>query len=115
MKHFAKLDKDNVVIGVDCLHDEIAPTEEVGIAFLVETHKHDKWKQSFDDGTRKNSAGAGMQYDSEKDAFIQKKVFSSWVLNNDTCKWEAPTEKPDDNKRYDWGENTQTWDEMYKS
>jgi hypothetical protein len=114
MKHFAKLDKDNKVISVNCLHDEIAPTEEAGIAFLVETHKHNKWKQSFHNGTRKNSAGVGMQYNSEKDAFIHKSPFSSWVLNADTYQWEAPVEKPDDGKRYEWNEVTKKWEELYK-
>ena len=113
MKHFAKLDKDNKVISVNCLHDEIAPTEEAGIAFLAETHKHDKWKQSFHNGTRKNSAGVGMQYNSEKDAFIHKNPFSSWVLNADTCQWEAPTEKPDDGKKYNWDIDSNAWKERY--
>ena len=113
MKHFAKLDKDNKVIGVDCLHDNIAPTEEAGIAFLIETYNHQDWKQSFNNGTRKNSAGIGMQYDSTRDAFIFQKTFSSWILNEDTCQWEAPVEKPDDGKRYNWIEDTQAWKEFY--
>ena len=55
-----------------------------------------------------------MQYNSEKDAFIHKNPFSSWVLNADTCQWEAPTEKPDDGKRYEWNEVTKKWEELYK-
>ena len=113
MKHFAKLDSDNIVIGVHCLHDEIAPTEQTGIDFLIETHNHQDWKQSLNDGIRKNSAGIGMQYDSTRDAFIFQKTFSSWILNEDTCQWEAPVEMPDDEKKYEWNEDTQAWKELY--
>ena len=50
-----------------------------------------------------------MQYDSTRNAFIFQKTFSSWILNEDTCQWEAPVEKPDDGKRYYWIEDTQTF------
>ena len=115
MKHFAKLDDNDKVIDVVCLHDEIAPTEQAGIDFLIETHGYKNWKQSlFEvDETRKNPAGVGMQYDSVKDAFIHEKTYSSWVLNDDTCQWEAPTAKPDDGKSYDWDEASKAWVELY--
>ena len=59
---------------------------------------------------RKNYAGAGYTYDSERDAFIPVKPFPSWVLNEETCIWEAPTPYPNSNDAYGWNETNQTWD-----
>lgn len=61
---------------------------------------------------RKNFAGIGFSYDSEKDAFIPPQAFPSWVLNEETCLWEAPVPYPDDGLYYTWNETTQTWDEV---
>lgn len=58
---------------------------------------------------RKNYAGIGFTYDSERDAFIPPQPFISWVLNNDTCQWEAPVPMPDDNFTYTWDEETVSW------
>lgn len=58
---------------------------------------------------RKNYAGIGYTYDSALDAFISPKPFPSWVLNEDTCLWEAPISKPDDGNRYSWDEASQSW------
>jgi hypothetical protein len=43
---------------------------------------------------RKNFAGIGYQYDQTRDAFISPKPFNSWILNEQTCLWEAPVAKP---------------------
>jgi hypothetical protein len=59
---------------------------------------------------RKNYAGIGFTYDAQKDAFIPPKPFPSWVLNEDTCLWEAPVAYPDDGERYIWNETTTSWD-----
>lgn len=61
---------------------------------------------------RKNFAGIGYTYDDERDAFIPPKPYASWTLNEDTCLWEAPTAKPDDDKLYDWDEDTTSWVEV---
>ena len=61
---------------------------------------------------RKNYAGIGYTYDSERDAFYAPKPYTSWVLNETTCYWEAPTAMPDDGKRYTWNEETTSWDEV---
>lgn len=58
---------------------------------------------------RKNYAGIGYTYDSERDAFIPPKPFDSWVLNEDTCLWDAPVPYPSDGGFYTWDESTQTW------
>jgi len=61
---------------------------------------------------RKNWAGVGFTYDATKDAFIAPQPYSSWTLNNTTCLWEAPTAYPDDNKKYEWNEDTTAWVEV---
>jgi hypothetical protein len=58
---------------------------------------------------RKNYAGLGFRYDSERDAFIPPQPFMSWTLNEDTCLWESPIPYPQDNKQYFWNEAQQEW------
>lgn len=58
---------------------------------------------------RKNYAGIGYTYDAQRDAFIPPKPFASWVLNEDSCLWEAPTPMPDDGQKHSWDESTQSW------
>jgi|SRR6056300_296214 hypothetical protein len=59
---------------------------------------------------RKNYAGIGYTYDDTKDAFIPPKPFNSWTLNETTCYWEPPVAKPDDVNKYNWNEETTSWD-----
>jgi hypothetical protein len=61
---------------------------------------------------RKNYAGIGYNYDSGRDAFIPPKPFASWLLNEATCLWDAPTPMPTDGKMYRWDEPTLSWVEM---
>lgn len=58
---------------------------------------------------RKNYAGIGFTYDATRDAFIPPKPFASWLLNEDTCLWDAPVAMPTDGKRYTWDEETTSW------
>jgi len=58
---------------------------------------------------RKNYAGIGHTYDAARDAFIAPQPYPSWILNEDTCLWDAPVAKPDDGKRYYWDEATQAY------
>jgi len=61
---------------------------------------------------RKNYAGIGYTYDAARDAFIPPKPYASWVLNEDSCRWEAPVAMPSDGKAYRWDEDTTTWIEV---
>jgi hypothetical protein len=71
----------------------------------------DTWKQtSYNGNIRKNFAGIGYKYDQTRDAFIPPKPFNSWVLDEDTCLWEAPVAYPDDGQAYTWNETDQQWD-----
>jgi hypothetical protein len=58
---------------------------------------------------RKNYAGIGYTYDNARDAFIPPKPYDSWILNEDSCLWEAPVEYPNDDNQYIWNEETQNW------
>lgn len=58
---------------------------------------------------RKNYAGIGYTYDKERDAFIPPKPFDSWVLDEETCQWNAPVEYPRDGKEYYWDEKQVNW------
>ena len=59
---------------------------------------------------RKNYAGIGYTYDFARDAFIPPKPFDSWVLDENSCLWEAPVAMPDDGQAYEWNEETTSWD-----
>jgi hypothetical protein len=66
---------------------------------------------------RKNYAGIGYSYDQARDAFIPPKPFNSWILNENTCGWEAPVAMPEltqeqiDNKNYyAWNESIINWE-----
>lgn len=61
---------------------------------------------------RKNYAGLGYTYDAGRDAFVPPKPYNSWVLNEDTCLWDAPVPYPDDGERYTWDEDTTSWVEQ---
>lgn len=118
MAHFAQLDENNIVTQVivvsnNELLDENGVEQEIkGIAFC-QTLLGGNWKQtSYNGNMRKNYAGIGFTYDADRDAFISPKPFNSWVLNEDTCRWEAPTPMPTDGKMYRWDEDTVSWIEV---
>jgi hypothetical protein len=112
MAHFAKLGTGNIVEQVIVVSNDIAITEQAGSDFINKLYNtRDVWKQtSYNNNIRKNFAGIGYQYDQTRDAFIPPKPFNSWTLNEDTCRWEAPVAKPEDENKYRWNESTLTWD-----
>jgi hypothetical protein len=116
MAHFAKLDENNVVVQVAVVHnnellDNGVESETKGAQFLVDLFgENANWKQtSYTGRIRKNYAGVGYIYDSTRDAFIPPQPFPSWTLNEDTCRWDAPTPMPTDGKLYYWDEATMSW------
>jgi hypothetical protein len=115
MAHFAKLDQNNNVIGVHVVVNDVITidgneSEQAGINFLTNLHKHNKWKQtSYNGNFRKNYAVIGGIYDYARDAFIPVKPYPSWTLNEDTCNWQPPNEYPNDGKSYTWSEITASW------
>lgn len=114
MAHFAKLDENNVVTQVIVVHnnelmDNGLESEAKGIAFCQSLFGGN-WKQtSYNGNIRKNYAGVGYTYDSQRDAFIPPKPFDSWLLNETTCLWESPVVYPNDGKQYYWDESLISW------
>jgi hypothetical protein len=115
MAHFAKLDENNVVLEVHCVHnDELlmdgVEVEAKGIEFLTNwSGGYTNWKQtSYNGNFRKNYAGIGYSYDAQRDAFIPPQPYNSWTLNEDTCLWQAPVAVPKTGM-WTWDENTLSW------
>jgi len=131
MASFAKIGLNSKVIEVlsvvnEVLHDSNGVEQEVnGIDFLTKLTGYPVWKQTsynthagvHDNGgtpLRKNHASIGMIYDEDRDAFIYKKPFNSWILNEDTCLWEPPIAMPttelEKNQYYSWNESIINWE-----
>jgi len=116
MASFAKIGLNNKVIEVLSVHNEVlkdsngVEQENLGIDFLTKLTGWAIWKQtSYNGNFRKNHASIGYTYDEDRDAFIPKKPFNSWILNETTCQWEAPVAYPNDGQRYIWNEQNQSW------
>jgi len=131
MASFAKIGLNNRVMSVQSVHNDVlkdadgVEQESLGIDFLTKLHGWAIWRQTSYNtqngvhklgGTpfRKNHAGIGYTYDEDRDAFIPKKPYESWILNETTCQWDAPSAKPADGKEYNWNESTKSWDEIVK-
>jgi hypothetical protein len=129
MAHFARLDTNNIVTEVfvidnlNCSDSNGNENENIGInyckSFYEPVYGSDTiWKQtSYNSKIRKNFAGIGYYYDENLDAFIPPKPYNSWILNNETCRWEAPVPKPDLTEEekeagiyYDWNEENVNWE-----
>jgi hypothetical protein len=112
MAHFARI-VDGIVEQVIVAEQEFIDGIEgawVQTSYNTRGNVHYGQDGEPDDGAalRKNFAGIGFIYDETRDAFYPPPVYASWVLNEDTCIWEAPAEKPDDN-HYDWDEDAGEW------
>jgi hypothetical protein len=117
MASFAKIGLNSKVIEVVSVHNNElldangVEQENIGVDFLTKLTGWAIWKQtSYNNNIRKNYAGVGMTYDEDRDAFIPKKPFNSWVLNETTCLWEAPVVYPSDGQKYIWNETIQNWE-----
>jgi hypothetical protein len=112
MAHFAKLDKNNKVISVHIVANEVLDIEneeQTGIDFLSNLHNHTNWKQtSYNSRIRKNYAGIDFIYDEQLDAFIPPQPYPSWVLNEEICQWQAPKPMPEGDS-WIWDEDFGDW------
>jgi len=118
MAHFARIDENGVVQQVvvvdnkDTADASGVEKEHIGAAHL-EKILGGTWKQtSYNGNMRKNYAGIGYAYRADIDAFVPPQPFASWVLNENTAQWEAPTPMPTDGKMYSWDEATTNWVEI---
>lgn len=101
MAHFAKVEA-GVVTNVIVAEQDFIDSGAVG--------EPSSWVQtSYNNNIRKRFAGIGYLYMPHIDAFVPPKPFDSWVLNEETAEWEAPTPRPKDDKYYSWDEETLAW------
>lgn len=121
MAHYAILDENNfvtqVIVGKD--EDEIVLDENNNpidwekyyggkrTSYNTRGGVHESGGTPF----RKNYAGIGYHYDESRNAFIPPIPYSSWILNEDTCLWEAPIPYPNDGKHYIWDTENLNWKE----
>ena len=128
MASFAKIE-NNIVISVHSVVNEVLKDsngieqENIGIEFLRTLYNEPNaiWKQTSynthggvhrlgGNPFRKNHAGIGYVYDSQRDAFIGNKPYNSWILNENTCQWDAPVARPNDGNMYKWNEEILNWE-----
>jgi len=122
MAHYAKIGTGNIVTKIHVLNNKILLKDEVeneqqGVEFLQNLFgSRDTYIQtSYNNNFRKNFADVGYTYDTTRDAFIAPQPYPSWLLDDDTCQWNAPTPVPDDGKTYVagktyvWNESTTNW------
>lgn len=126
MAYYAVLDENNIVINMKSAGDENDWNGEVeweketgqvhkrtsyntrgGIHYDPETNEPSADQSK---AFRKNYAGIGYTYDSQRDAFIPPQPYPSWTLDEESCLWESPIPYPTDGESYIWNEETTSWD-----
>ena len=117
MAHFAKVNNNNVVTQVivvsndDIQNLDFPESEVVGQNYIFSLGLEGNWLQtSYNNNFRKNYAGIGFVYDTIRDAFISESPFPSWVLDENTCQWQAPVSPPNPALEYYWDEDNLTWE-----
>ncbi len=114
MAHYAKVNNglvEQVIVAESEFFNtfvDVSPGEWIQTSYNTYGGVHNKGGTPL----RKNFAGIGFTYDSVRDAFYAPQPFPSWVLNEDSCVWEAPVAYPDadSDERYDWNEETTSWE-----
>ena len=110
MAHWAEIDENNIVLRVT-VGDNNDPNGDEGYKWLVDNLSGTWIKTSYNSNIRKNFAGIGFYYDENLDAFIPPKPFNSWILNNKTCRWEAPVKLPENSDQFTfWNEESLSWE-----
>lgn len=115
MSHFAKVE-NNVVTQVIVAEQDVIDSGMFGSGWIQTSYNTRGGIHYGQDGQpdggvalRKNYAGIGYTFDEARDSFIAPQPFSSWVLSEQTCQWEAPVPMPTDGKRYAWDEDAMAW------
>ena len=119
MSHFAEINNENIVQRVIVAEQDFIDSGVVGdssnwiqtsyntrggVHYAPNSHEPDSGI-----ALRKNYAGVGYIYDSVRNAFYLPQPYPSWLLDDETCQWDAPIPRPDDGKWYDWDESTTNW------
>lgn len=121
MAHYAFLDENNIVTEVIVGRDEDDTTGGVtdwetwygdfrGQVCKRTSYNTQGGVHRFG-GTplRKNYAGIGYIYDVGRDAFIAPQPYTSWILDEASCTWQAPQPHPNDGGYYVWSEEQLAW------
>ena len=113
MAHYAFLDNQNIVTEVITGIDETELIEGLDTETWYGNFRGQVCKRtSYNGNIRKNYAGIGFTYDSARDAFIPTKPFESWLIDEETCLWQAPIPYPTDGFTYSWNELELAWELM---
>lgn len=113
MAHYAYLDDQNIVVTVIVGKDENELIDGLdtetyysqGTPYRVKRTSYNAQSNGF----RKNYAGIGYTYDENLDAFIPPQPFSSWTLDQETCRWISPKPYPRGTEPYIWDEAKGDW------
>ena len=111
MSHFAKVE-NGVVTQVIVVEQDVIDSGLFGTGWLQTSYNTHGGQHPEGRPLRKNYAGVGYTYDAARDAFIPPTPYASWVMDEATCLWNAPTAMPDDGKTYQWDEDTTSWVEV---
>ncbi len=118
MAHFAQIENNLVtqVIVVDnndITDEQGNELESMGTQFCTDLLGGVWVQTSYNNTIRKNYSGIGDTYDTTRDAFISPQNYPSWVLNEETCRWESPVPYPEVLEgfmpSYLWDEETIQW------
>ena len=113
MAHYAEI-IDGLVVRVTVVNNSVITVDGVedgaiGAAFCANLLGGEWMQTSYNGNMRFNYAGIGYTYDAGRDAFIAPQPWASWVLDEATCRWEAPTPIPHEGVMYIWDEATVSW------
>jgi hypothetical protein len=109
MSHFARVNAQGIVEQLIVAEQDFINTLLDASSWVQTSYNTHGGQHPEGRPLRKNYAGIGFTYDPIRDAFIPPKPYASWVLNENTCLWDAPTPYPTNGKTYNWDENTQQW------
>jgi hypothetical protein len=108
MAHFAKVE-NGIVTQVIVANQDVIDSGMFGTGWIQTSYNTYGGQHPEGRPLRKNYAGVGFTYDSQRDAFISPKPFPSWTLNEQTCLWDSPVSYPTNGDKYYWDETTISW------
>ena len=111
MSHFAKVE-NGIVTQVIVAEQDVIDSGLFGTGWVQTSYNTRGGEHPEGRPLRKNYAGVGYTYDEQRDAFIPPQPFPSWSLDEFSCLWEPPIQRPDDGKFYRWDEPTLAWVEV---
>jgi len=111
MAHYAKVE-NGVVTQVIVADNKEWCEANLGGTWVQTSYNTHGGVNSRDGGTslHKNYAGIGYTFDGV--GFAPAQPFASWIKDEQTYLWNAPTPMPTDGKVYQWDEASTSWVEV---